>query len=60
MGTQLPDEPEVPEEPQESVVIVPRPCTLALARRFSFENFVKNRAKYFQGTIEPDKAQRGI
>lgn len=53
MGPQLPYEQEVPEEPQELVVVL-SPTAPAQPGIFTLEKFVKNEAKYFQGVTEPD------
>ena len=54
---QLPDEPEELEEPHEPVAIVPPAAAPVQLGIFTLEKFLKNGAKYFKGTTEPDKAE---
>lgn len=42
--------------PQEPTVVIP-PIALAQLGIYTLEKFIKNGAKYFKGTIEPDKAE---
>lgn len=57
MGPQLPDEPEVLEECQQLVVVLPPPTVPAQPGILSTEKFMKNGAKYFKGTTETNKAE---
>ena len=54
---QLPDEPEELEEPHEPIAIVPPAAAPVQLGIFTLEKFLKNGAKYFKGTTEPDKAE---
>ena len=60
-GPQLPQEPNVPQDPPEVAEIAENPVPLVMPQSqyglFTLEKFIKNGAKAFKGTTEPEKAE---